>query len=90
MGYNMIQYGNTDITVKQNEVHAATIPSWNYNGPMPLDLELDAAKRLNPDTITIHDTVYVNNTKYIRVPVPQSITLLFSMPYLPRTFNISS
>ena len=80
MGYNMIQYGNTDITVKQNEVHAATIPSWNYNGPLPLDLQLTAAKRLKKDTVVIHDTVYVNNKKYIRVPVPQSTTDTIYVP----------
>jgi hypothetical protein len=47
---------------------------------LPLDLQLDAAKRLKPDTIEIHDTVYVNNTKYIRVPVPQSTTDTIYVP----------
>ena len=64
----------------QNALHAATIPSWNYNGQLPLDLQLDAAKRIKPDTIVIHDTVTVNNTKYIRVPVPQCTTDTIYVP----------
>lgn len=80
-GYNIIQYGDLDISAsQQNTIQAATIPSWDYNGPLPLDLQLNAAKRLKPDTITIHDTVYVNNTKYIRVPVPQSTTDTIYVP----------
>lgn len=64
----------------QNTLHAATIPSWNYNGQLPLDLQLDAAKKIKPDTIVIHDTVTVNNTKYIRVPVPQCTTDTIYVP----------
>jgi hypothetical protein len=78
VGYNVTKLKST--ISEQNTLTAATIPSWNYNGQLPLDLQLDAAKRLKPDTIEIHDTVYVNNTKYIRVPVPQSTTDTIYVP----------
>ena len=80
LGYKLVDVRVQSNDVPQNALHAATIPSWNYNGPMPLDLELDAAKRLKPDTITIHDTVYVNNTEYVRVPVPRSTTDTIYVP----------
>ena len=80
LGYKLVDVRVQSNDVPQNALYAATVPSWNYNGPMPLDLQLDAAKSLKPDTITIHDTVYVNNTKYIRVPVPQSTTDTIYVP----------
>lgn len=79
MGY-MITDNAATSTPAQNTLHAATIPSWNYNGPMPLDLQLDAAKRIKPDTVFIHDTVTVNNTKYVRVPVPKHTTDTIFVP----------
>lgn len=73
-----------DVSLKQNTVHAATIPSWNYNGQKPLDYLLDQAKRMKTDTvfIEVHDTVTVNNTKYVRVPVPEHTT---DTLYIPMT-----
>jgi hypothetical protein len=52
---------------------------------MPLDLVLDQAKTMNlVDTVEIHDTVLVNNTKYIKVSVPESTTDTLYMPlYVP-------
>lgn len=82
IGYLITDYTSThsvDLST-QNTLHAATIPSWNYNGQLPLDLQLDAAKRIKPDTIVIHDTVTVNNVKYIRVPVPQCTTDTIYVP----------
>ena len=79
MGYTIMDNAATS-TPAQNTLHAATIPSWNYNGPMPLDLQLDAAKRIKPDTVFIHDTVTVNNTKYVRVPVPKHTTDTIYVP----------
>lgn len=80
----LIGYMITDNAVSsistQNALHAATIPSWNYNGPMPLDLQLDAAKRIKSDTVFIHDTVTVKNTKYVRVPVPEHTTDTIYVP----------
>lgn len=82
IGYLITDYSSkhsVDLST-QNALHAATIPSWNYNGQLPLDLQLDAAKKIKPDTIVIHDTVTVNNTKYIRVPVPQCTTDTIYVP----------
>lgn len=72
-------------TVSNNAVYAATLPSWNNNGQLPLDLVLDQAKKINKvDTVEIHDTVVVDNTKYVRVPVPGNTTDTLYMPlYVP-------
>lgn len=64
----------------QNALHAATVPNWNYNGQLPLDVKLDLAKAIKPDTVVIHDTVTVNNTKYVRVPVPRHTTDTIFVP----------
>lgn len=78
MGYALVTNIESD-AVQQNALHAATIPSWNYNGQMPLDLQLDAAKSINLDTVK-HDTVLVEKIKYMRVPVPQSTTDTIYVP----------
>lgn len=72
-------------TVRNNTVYAATLPNWNNNGQMPLDLVLDQAKNINNvDTVEIHDTVVVDNIKYVRVPVPGNTTDTLYMPlYVP-------
>lgn len=72
-------------TVSNNAVYAATLPSWNNNGQLPLDLVLDQAKKINKvDTVEVHDTVVVDNTKYVRVPVPGNTTDTLYMPlYVP-------
>lgn len=73
-------------TVSNNAVYAATLPSWNNNGQLPLDLVLDQAKTITNkvDTVEIHDTVLVDNTKYVRVTVPESTTDTLYMPlYVP-------
>lgn len=83
IGYSITKYGDSnpsDVLLTQNTLRAATIPSWNYNGQLPLDLQLDLAKRIKPDTIVIHDTVTVNNTKYVRVPVPRHTTDTIYVP----------
>ena len=79
-GYMIINNSSSIDSVNQNTIHAATIPSWNYDGPLPLDLALSKAKELKRDTIVIHDTIQVNNTKYIRVPVPKSTTDTIYVP----------
>lgn len=73
-GYMITDYASASPSVQQNALHAATIPSWNYVGQLPRDLQLDMAKELKKDTVVIHDTVTVNNTVYVRVPVPEHIT----------------
>ena len=81
MGYSIINNSATsDNLYSQNSLHAATIPSWNYDGPLPLDLALSKAKELTKDTIVIHDTIMVNNIKYIRVPAPKSTTDTIYVP----------
>ena len=81
MGYTIINNSTiSDDLYSQKSLHAATIPSWNYDGPLPLDLALSKAKDLTKDTIVIHDTITVNNTKYIRVPAPKSTTDTIYVP----------
>ena len=72
-------------TVSNNAVYAATLPSWNNNGQLPLDLVLEQTKKINKvDTVEVHDTVVVDNTKYVRVPVPGNTTDTLYMPlYVP-------
>ena len=84
-GYFITSTTAPNDTAQQNAVYAATLPSWNNNGQMPLDLVLDQAKAMNlVDTVEIHDTVLVNNTKYIKVSVPESTTDTLYMPlYVP-------
>lgn len=82
-GFMITNYDDSlSVPLKQNTLHAATIPSQNYNGPMPLDLQLDQAKRFKRDTVEIHDTVEVTNIKYVRVPVPERTT---DTIYIPMT-----
>ena len=70
----------------QNALHAATVPNWNYNGQLPLDVKLDLAKAIKPDTVVIHDTVTVNNTKYVRIQYSYLLqTCLRSNVYLLKT-----
>jgi hypothetical protein len=71
---------SSDDLYPQNALHAATVPNWNYNGQLPLDVKLDLAKAIKPDTVVIHDTVTVNNTKYVRVPVPRHTTDTIFVP----------
>lgn len=84
LGYMIVTSGdvndNQEYLHSQNTIHAANVPSWNYNGPLPLDLKLNAAKKLKTDTVFIHDTVTVNNTKYVRVPVPKHTTDTIYVP----------
>lgn len=70
------------VMTQQNSLYAATIPSWNYAGLMPVDLQLDQAKRIKNDTVyvEIHDTVTVDNIKYVRVPVPEHTTDTIYVP----------
>lgn len=90
MGYILTNNNSTpgDTLFKQNTLAAATVPSyWEYNGQKPLDYILDQAKKLKTDTVRveIHDTVQVNNIKYVRVPVPEHTTdtLYINMAELP-------
>lgn len=71
-----------DVSLKQNTLQAATIPNWDSRGQMPLDLLLDQAKRLGTDTVfvEIHDTVTVNNVKYVKVPMPEHTTDTIYVP----------
>ena len=71
-----------ELQLKQNSLHAATIPSWNNNGQPPIDVLLDLAKKMKKDTVYIHDTVTVDNIKYVRVPVPEHTT---DTLYIPMT-----
>ena len=72
--------------VPQNVMVAATIPNWNNNGRLPLDIVLDQAKTITNkvDTVEIHDTVLVDNSKYVRVPAHENTTDTLYMPlYVP-------
>lgn len=66
--------------IPQNTLQAATLPSWKYDGQLPLDVQLDLAKKIKPDTVVIHDTVTVSNIKYVRVPVPRHTTDTILVP----------
>lgn len=85
-GYFITRTAPSNTATPQNAVYAATLPSWNNNGQLPLDLVLDQAKAITNkvDTVEIHDTVLVDNTKYVRVPVPGNTTDTLYMPlYVP-------
>ena len=74
-GY-FITHGGDTHEYNQNSLYAANIPERNYNGQKPIDILLDMAKKMKTDTvyINVYDTITVNNTKYIRVPVPERTT----------------
>jgi len=78
LGYHMTRDYSTEGSY--NTLHAATVSNWNYNGQLPLDVQLDLAKSIKPDTVVIHDTVTVNNIKYVRVPVPRHTTDTIFVP----------
>lgn len=72
--------------VPQNVMFAATVPNWNNNGQLPMDIVLDQAKTITNkvDTVEIHDTVLVDNLKYVRVPAHENTTDTLYMPlYVP-------
>ena len=72
--------GVSNVYTHGNTLQAATIPYSEYSGQLPLDLVLDQAKRIKQDTIFIHDTVTVTNTKYVRIPVPGHATDTIYVP----------
>lgn len=74
IGYWMTRGESNPTGFKQNTIVAATVPSWNYNGQLPLDIMLDQAKRVISDTVIVHDTVKVTNTKRVKVSVPKPVT----------------
>lgn len=86
IGYLVTSNSTLSVT-PQNTLQAATIPVRNFDGQLPIDLQLDQAKRMKSDTVYVekHDTVTVTNTKRVRVPVPERVTdtLYISMTDLP-------
>lgn len=72
--------GTFDVPMPHGTLHAATIPFKEYSGQLPLDILLDQAKKIKQDTIVIHDTVIVTNTKYVRIPVPGHTTDTIYVP----------
>lgn len=79
-GYFIIHNGGSTLSDSQNSLHAATIPLKEYSGQLPLDVVLDQAKKIKQDTIVIHDTVTVTNTKYVRIPMPGRATDTIYVP----------
>lgn len=75
LGYNIINTVSVP-DVSQNTVSAATVSHVNVSAQdLPLDLFLDQAKkRLDNDTVYLHDTITVENTKYVKVPVTKHTT----------------
>ena len=73
---------------------AFATPLPHYNGVLPLDLQLDAEKRLIHDTITIRDTVTVTNTirKKVRIPsiVTDTFVLPMHMPVIKSTISVKN
>lgn len=47
---------------------------------LPVDVQLDLLRSRVKDTIVIHDTVQVNNIKYVRVSAPESTTDTLYLP----------
>lgn len=75
MGY-LITTHNT-VSVQQNAIHAANTSNWGLDGLKPALLQ-----ETKKDTVyvTVHDTVFVNNTKYVRIPVPTHTTDTLYIP----------
>ena len=73
------KYTISEVPFKQNTLAAATIPYQDVNRQLPIDLLLDEAKRMGKDTVKIevHDTVKVDNIKYVRVRAPKHATDTF-------------
>lgn len=89
IGYNMVTnapQSTIDVTMPHGTLSAATLPKGAFSGleslQIPEDILRDQAKKLVSikDTVVIHDTIAVNNTKYIRVPAPDSTTDTIYVP----------
>lgn len=88
-GYFITRNAASDVSVQSNAMYAATVPNWNLDGQMPLDLVLDRAKINEQLKDTIRDTVLVEGpTKYVEVPAPRSTTDTLYMPlYVPNPMD---
>lgn len=77
----MLAIKSTGERFGSNTVMAATIPL-NYNGPLPLDLQLDLDKRLEKDTVIVHDSIYVkcNHKERVKVLKPDRVTDTLYLP----------
>ena len=64
-----------------NSAAYAAVPTY-YSGTLPLDLRLNAEKRLSKDTVTIHDSVYVkcNHKERVKVLKPKHVTDTLYLP----------
>lgn len=88
-GYFITRNAASDVSVQSNAMYAATVPNWNLDGQMPLDLVLDRAKINEQLKDTIRDTVLVEGpTKYVEVPAPRNTTDTLYMPlYVPNPMD---
>lgn len=80
LGYTLTKTDNVDSGYDQNALHAATTLNWGLEGLKPINVQLNEANLKDTVYVTIHDTVTVNNTKYVRVPVPQHTTDTLYVP----------
>jgi len=80
IGYFMTYGSGTASEISQNSLFAATVPHTDYNGQMSLKDLLKEAEINKTDTIVLHDTVEVKNTKYVKVPAPGHATDTIYVP----------
>jgi hypothetical protein len=76
LGFHIINNKTTSVP-RQNTLAAATIPYKTVTAQvLPFNTVIEEAKEIGKDTVrlVIHDTVYVNNTKYVRIPGPNHMT----------------
>ena len=88
-GYFITRNAASSVDVQTNAMYAATVPNWNLDGQMPLDLVLDRAKINEQLKDTVRDTVLVEGpTKYVEVPAPRNTTDTLYMPlYVPNPMD---
>jgi len=81
VGFNLTKLTSDTVSIhNQNALHAATTSNWGLDGLKPLPVQLKEANLKDTVLVTIHDTVFVNKTKYVRVPVPNHTTDTLYVP----------
>lgn len=78
LGYLVIDnLQNTSVvSFKQNTLSAATVPKLNYTTQRKPSISIEPVtiETTITDSIVVHDTVEVTNTKYVRIPVTKHTT----------------
>lgn len=81
LGFNIVSSWNPTDVPSQNALRAANVLDWKLDGQNIPERNMYRDGLVLPkDTVYIHDTIVVNNTKYVRVAEPESTTDTLYIP----------